>query len=257
MNWITLSSRAAGPSHDKLGTPCQDAAASLVLSDGTVLGALADGAGSCKASELGSRLATRVAVRYLERHYPKRRPYSPRQVRLLFLSTLLAVRHHLKREAKKRDLAFKDLSCTLLLFIVEPRKRRVLAAQLGDGFIVARWPGQPYELLFPPTHGEFVNTTHFITSRYAARYLQTGVWRDINPPMFVCASSDGLERLALDCKNWRAHPPFFQPFEDYLRLETDRRCAETQVTAFLQSARVREKSSDDTSLLFALSGKGA
>ena len=33
---------------------------------------------------------------------------------------------------------------------------------------------------------------------------------------FICASTDGLERVAIRMSDWTPFPPFFQPLEEYM-----------------------------------------
>ncbi|HEV7874279.1 MAG TPA: protein phosphatase 2C domain-containing protein, partial [Enterovirga sp.] len=51
--WRFATARATGTSHLRAGLPCQDRLACTVLNDGTLVAAVADGAGSAPAGDLG------------------------------------------------------------------------------------------------------------------------------------------------------------------------------------------------------------
>ena len=57
-----------GLSHEKEGTPCQDAFAIVPCGDDMVIAAVADGLGSCAYSDLGSQKAVDVAARYCKQN---------------------------------------------------------------------------------------------------------------------------------------------------------------------------------------------
>jgi len=63
--WRVAAVSVRGASHEKTGQPCQDAHHWAALPDGTVLAAVADGAGSAALSEIGATVATQAAVHSL------------------------------------------------------------------------------------------------------------------------------------------------------------------------------------------------
>jgi serine/threonine protein phosphatase PrpC len=63
--WRVAAASVCGASHEKTGQPCQDAHHWAALPDGTVLAAVADGAGSAALSEIGATVATQTAVQFL------------------------------------------------------------------------------------------------------------------------------------------------------------------------------------------------
>ena len=67
MTWTVISASAIGTSHQRIGLPCQDAGDfCLVDGDHTVVGAIADGAGSAMHSEIGARAAVETMLYLLD-----------------------------------------------------------------------------------------------------------------------------------------------------------------------------------------------
>ena len=74
MPWKAIACSAKGTSHDKTGSPCQDYADFIRVNDSgeadnngdIAIGAVCDGAGSCKHSDIGSQLAVKKTLQYLQ-----------------------------------------------------------------------------------------------------------------------------------------------------------------------------------------------
>src|SRR5438093_57688 len=61
-SWRVAAASVCGTSHAKTGKPCQDTYRWAVLPEGTLVAAVADGAGSAAHAEVGAALATETAV---------------------------------------------------------------------------------------------------------------------------------------------------------------------------------------------------
>jgi hypothetical protein len=203
-------------------------------------------------------------------------PFSAPQAQTLFAQVVNEVVDALKQRAVAEAWELRDLSCTLLIFIATPAW--VAAMQIGDGFLVVSaaasdtvkasvdhhavqevgvthapidtLPPQPqnppqYQLLFSPSKGEYINETCFVTSQGAIEQMQVGIYP--HPPQFICAATDGLERVALRLSDWTPFSPFFKPFEDCLRLTPDQ--AQDYLQTFLGSDRLNARTDDDKTLL--------
>lgn len=66
--WRVTGTAVRGISHERLGMPCQDAQAFRVLPGGTLIVALADGAGSAPLSDQGAQRAVEAALEWLEKN---------------------------------------------------------------------------------------------------------------------------------------------------------------------------------------------
>ncbi|GEM_PF-610007 len=255
--WKVIAHSVMGTSHQKIELPCQDSGDYLII-DNILIGAVSDGAGSAKFSQIGSNLAVKKTLLYLkawlnwiQENQPERdftQPISETEAEQLFLQTLEKVIDRLKKETEK-GYSFKDLSCTLLAFIATPHW--LSAMQIGDGFIVVRSEQFQYELLFPPTKGEYANETIFVTSRNALSELQCCV---INEPIkFICASTDGLEKLAITFNKdgYIPHYPFFEAFEEGI-VKNNYQEESDSILDWLDSEKVNARTDDDKTILVCL-----
>jgi hypothetical protein len=283
--WRAVVHSAIGTRHSQNHLPCQDYG-HYWQRGSTIIGAVSDGAGSARYAEVGSRLAVETALTELEAWLTSKfgldppsldsLPLSASQAQTLFAQVVNEVVDALKRRAETEAWELRDLSCTLLTFIANPDW--VAAMQIGDGFLVVSaaasdtvkasvdhhpvqevgvnhtpidtLPPQPqnpseYQLLFSPSKGEYINETCFVTSQGAIEQMQVGIYP--HPPQFICAATDGLERVALRLSDWTPFSPFFKPFEDCLRLTPDQ--AQDYLQTFLGSDRLNARTDDDKTLL--------
>ena len=287
MNWKAIARSAEGTSHNKQDMPCQDYGYFKTIGD-AIVGVVADGAGSAKHSDIGAKLAVETVLESItERHvseitnlcrdesnsntqklnHPIRRFYnslknkdkqsnaktastlSPNKTKLekLFIKIVEQVVITLKKEAATKKYSVDDLACTLLVVIATPDG--IAAMQIGDGFITVRYPDSPFQLLFEPDKGEYINETTFVTSTNALEDMNVVVQAE--RPEFICASTDGLERLAIRFSDWTPHAPFFKPLEDYLR-ETENLESDKYLDDFLNSEKLNARTDDDKTLFLCL-----
>ncbi|QKQ78011.1 protein phosphatase 2C domain-containing protein [Nostoc sp. TCL240-02] len=68
---------------------------------------------------------------------------------------------------------------------------------------------------------------------------------------FICASTDGLEKVAIRLSDWKPFSPFFKPLEEYLH-ETVNPKEDKYLTEFLNSERLNSRTDDDKTLLLCL-----
>lgn len=240
---------------------CQDYGNYQILDD-VVVGAVADGAGSAKYSDVGAKLVVEFVVNHLlqivERIQKQKlsthcssQTLSQQRAEKLFTKTVLKARATLQQQADSKDYSIDELACTLLVFVATPEW--VAAMQIGDGFIVTRATDSEYKLIFCPDKGEFANETTFVTSTNAKDEMQVKVLS--GKPEFICASTDGLEKLAIRISDWAPFPPFFQPLEEYLRETSNPEKEDEYLTNFLNSERLNARTDDDKTLLLCLLDK--
>ncbi|MEI6381424.1 MAG: PP2C family serine/threonine-protein phosphatase [Cyanobacteriota bacterium ELA615] len=253
MDCKAVVSSEIGTSHQKLNLPCQDYAQYCLLENRAIIGAVSDGAGSAKHSEIGSKLAVETVLGYLkgvEQHTVKSEdslPPSLKNVRQIFTAVVKKVQEELQQLSDTNNYKIEDLACTLLIFIATSEE--IMAMQIGDGFIVIRPSNEEYQLLFKPNKGEYANETTFITSSTAIEDMQVDI---ISKPIsFICASTDGLEKVAIKLSNYSPYERFFNPLETYLQ-ETVELKEEDYLKPFLQSPSLNSRTDDDKSLLIAL-----
>ena len=154
----------------------RDDSFNFLISDQWSIIAVADGAGSCRLSRLGSKIAVDNAVKFL---FEKLTDYSlsesenlnqPLNEELLPLRSYLVdciiyCRNQLENEANNRGISINDLSTTLLISILKRWKDRVLIVgiQVGDGAIVVL-NKDSITPLSEGDSGEYAGETTFISS---------------------------------------------------------------------------------------------
>ncbi len=137
------------------------------------------------------------------------------------------------------------MAATLLFAVVG--QSGAAFGQIGDGAIVVRRADE-YQHVFWPQSGEYVNTTNFVTDPRYESHLEFA-WQD-EPVDELALLSDGLQMLARDFAQQRAHGPFFAPMFQSLRRQTAEELAEP-MRAFLESPRLAERTDDDKTLVLA------
>ena len=286
MNWKAIARSTIGTSHTKQQIPCQDYGDYKIVND-AIIGVVADGAGSAKHSDIGARLAVNTVLKtFTEQHIAtitelyssysvKERektnsawkPWnllgkaeknsnavtiarSPAEIKAsqFFSQIVKQVVSALATQAENSNYAIDDLACTLLIVVATPDG--IAAMQIGDGFITVRHPEQDPQLLFSPDKGEYVNETTFVTSTNALKDMKVVV--QPGQPEFICASTDGLERLAIRMSDWTPFTPFFQPLEQYLEETDNLEESDEYLLSFLNSERLNARTDDDKTLFLCL-----
>jgi hypothetical protein len=287
MNWKAIARSAIGTSHKKQQLPCQDYGDYKII-NGAIIGVVADGAGSAKYSDIGAKLVVNTVLETITagdiqkitelcdsdhiNEAGKSKSFvlkplslfsrsnknsdaavavvqsdSEHEVKQFFGNIVKQVTFALEKQAKTNDYAIDDLACTLLIAIAT--SNGIAAMQIGDGFITVRYPKREPELLFAPDKGEYVNETTFVTSTNALEDMKVVI--QAGQPEFICASTDGLERLAIRLSDWTPFTPFFQPLEQYLR-ETENLESDKYLEDFLNSDRLNARTDDDKTLFLCL-----
>lgn len=246
--WRVVAATVQGASHEKAGVPCQDAHLWRETSQGTLIAAIADGAGSAPCADIGSQIAVSVSLDSVEAALMRENAARIELNGLLWLDEALRqAQKSVENEAKRRSLPIRDFATTLMVLIVT--SQFVVAVQIGDGaIVVVNGSGQMEALTRPPV-GEYANETTFLSSADALETAQR-ITR-CGHVKALAAFTDGLQRLALRLPAGEPHPPFFAPLFRFAGETMDRTVAEEQLRAFLQSPRIAERADDDLTLLLA------
>lgn len=245
---------AVGTSHLALGQPCQDSHFHLSSRDtkGTPVTILvaSDGAGSASEAALGSTLACRTFAR-LVADYISAGGLVENIGRDLAARWLAGVVYRLSLKAWDEGKDVRDYACTLLAVICGERATTFL--QIGDGAIVISdgWT-TAWRYIFWPQHGEFVNTTNFITSEDALEVM--AFQKTTEPVAELAVFTDGLENLVLHKADRTVHAPFFDSMFPPIRAsratgedaELSRALAQ-----YLSTPKVNERTNDDKTLILA------
>lgn len=201
--WVWAGATAIGTSHLATGAPCQDAIDCTVWrcngESPVLIAALADGAGSAAREQFGARRATQVFVDVAHQAFEEGAD-----------CTEVVLRHAVEQARLALDLtaghvgcAIDDLAATLLVAILSPAGGAI--GQIGDGAVVIDDGEAGWRPVHWPDHGEYANTTSFLTQADALDVLRLAVLE--RPAARLAMFSDGLERLLLDFRTRTAHCP--------------------------------------------------
>ena len=245
---------SVGTSHLATGVPCQDSHFHMTLVDAaghpvTIL-VVSDGAGSASEAAIGSTLACETFAK-LVADYISSGGLVDNISRDLATRWLAGIVYRLSLKSWDEDKDIRDYACTLLAVICgEPT---TVFLQIGDGAIVISdgWT-TAWRYIFWPQHGEFANTTNFITSEDALDVLE--FQKTTEPVAELALFTDGLENLVLHKANRTVHAPFFDSMFPSVRgsraagedAELSRALAE-----YLATPKVNERTNDDKTLILA------
>lgn len=250
--WRTAFATSIGTSHQRTGTPCQDASACTVVGapDGTqvVVMAVSDGAGRARLSGIGSAMAVE---HFLER-FSRAAVTSPDLAAIdrRFVDQWFSdVRGSIRARAEVDGADIADYACTLLGVVAGSNVTGFV--QIGDGaIVVSTEEPREYNWVFWPQHGEYANSTFFVTQDGAEAALQFEAGAAVDE---IAVFSDGIERLVLDMSLKTVHSPAFRPIFEWLaKTEPDRSGLPSDaLLAYLGSEHVNKRTDDDKTLVMA------
>jgi hypothetical protein len=253
MVWRIATASVIGTSHTKTGQPCQDSARVRLVNtpSGSILvSAVSDGAGSAAHSEIGSRAAVTTATYLIENFLQAGGTIDSIQKETV-LSWLAQIQSVIVNFAVECSAPAREFACTLLVAIIGPE--RAAFFQVGDGAMVVLEAGdEGWSYIFWPQHGEYINSTNFVTSADAAEVMEfASVSRRIES---FSSFSDGIESLVLHYATKTVHDSFFNamivPVQQGQAEGIDESLSES-LTKYLSSDRVCERTDDDKSLVLA------
>lgn len=234
-SWRAMTASVAGSGHRARDIGCEDASSVAVTDDGTLLVAVADGAGSARLAAEGSRRAVDAAMSALGRG-------------LDLCEVLAEARRALEPTTDESDdgVALGDRATTLLVVRASHGSGEIETAQVGDGAVVIR-TSDGLEVFAADAKGEYLNETCFLTSDRWAEEARVSR-RPLEGVDGLAALTDGLQLVALDLASGAPHAPFFAPFFAFVATDGDVVALED----FLGSDRVAERTDDDVTLAIAV-----
>lgn len=248
--WRWASSSRQGQNHVTAQIECQDAHRIRELSLGVLIAAVADGAGSASKSRDGANAAVDILCDFLARFLV---PSNPTEAELadLLKRAFFFVGKAIQDAADHDKCSLADYHTTLSCAVATPDALAV--AQVGDGAIVC-WddPGKLQTVSYPE-HGEYANSTFFVTE---LPYRQDHLHIVVSPRRCqgIALTTDGLIDIAFEdplggCKPWT---PFFGPLIDRVANAPLSEDLNSRMDAFLGSAKIRESTTDDLTLVIAV-----
>jgi hypothetical protein len=251
--WRIAGASAIGTSHIKSGTVCQDAFKCELFNSATegevMLLVVSDGAGSARFSDIGSELACREFAANLELYLSDGKPIASLEssnVREWLGNVVEAINARAIADGEPQ----RDYACTLVAAIVSSTCAAFV--QIGDGAMVVRDGPEEWCYIFWPQHGEYINTTRFITD--LASLDQFEFTLVTNPVHEIAVFTDGIEPLVLHYATNTVHAPFFNkmlpPVRSLGSPGFDAMLSQ-QLAAYLSSNVVCARTDDDKTLLLA------
>lgn len=250
--WHIIGASVVGSGHITRRQDCQDSHEYKVLADGTLLIAVADGAGSARHSALGSRIAVNAAISFLSEAYGSQNKTADDISSLLRNAASIArepIRSHCRSTQEllpDDNIHVAEFATTLVLIVINAAVCGLL--QIGDGAVVAETPDCHFEVLTVPGNDEYINETTFLTSELS---IENSYLRVLSEHSFIgiAAMTDGIQLLSVDHVHNKAFAPFFVSLFRYARspgIGTD------ALATFLSSERVCERTDDDKTLVLAV-----
>jgi hypothetical protein len=163
--WTTINFELCGTGHQKEGIPCQDKTCSL-NSNGVIVSALADGAGSAIFSQFGAERAVRSICEHLINNFQELYSADETTAKQIIVDFLIT---QLEHKAKEMNCKLKDLASTLL--VVAVHENLCITFHIGDGIIGCLRNGNVQVISFP-NNGEFSNSTYFVTTDNVIKYIE-------------------------------------------------------------------------------------
>lgn len=223
--WIFAFAAVIGKGHIQEGLPCQDYC-DVNEYDNFSIAVVADGAGSCANSQIGSKKVSELALDHFagaikqngwadSNLLPTLEDWSAQAKQLL-----LQVRNDLYIFSENDKIDFKSLSCTIIVTIA--LKNGLLVTHIGDGRAGYCTKENNWLHMISPYHGEEANETVFITSdiwepAIIDKYIECAVIDEAVKAF--CLLSDGCEKAAFECNLFDEQENVFydpnKPFKEF------------------------------------------
>lgn len=251
-DWRAVGISVAGTSHAKTMLPCQDShRLEIVDCFGQVVIMIAsDGAGSASRSEQGSGLACERVLADVRKFLESGARLSDvtREKAREWVENAFVV---IDDAAMQAELPVREFACTLLVALISDEHSVFL--QIGDGAIVF-WPrgDDDWCVMSWPQHGEYINTTVFMTDAAARDRFEFCSRADMVDE--VAVFTDGIEALVLHYATHTVHSPFFDsifPAVRSLQVSGISALLASQLGAYLDSPAICDRTDDDKTLLLA------
>lgn len=250
--WRVAMASSIGTSHVAAEQPCQDAHYHIEVAgpDGAPVMVLAvsDGAGTAAMAEAGAAMACSTFARLIAL-YVEQGGQVESIGRPLVERWIAGVIYRLELHAMDMGAALEDYACTLIAAAVG--EKDAVFVQIGDGAIVLG-AGEGWKHVFWPQHGEFANSTNFITSAHRVEALAFEKMKE--PVAELALFTDGIENLVLQKSAKAVHAPFFGSMFPAVRRSTasgvDAELSRA-LGGYLASAPVNDRTDDDKTLVLA------
>jgi hypothetical protein len=250
--WRAAVASVAGTSHVRAGIGCQDAAVVKVFheSDGreVLVAVVSDGAGSASRAEAGSLLACATVAEAVEVFLEEGSAVAEIAIGTVH-SWLAMVQEAIRGRADDEGAVPRDYACTLIAAIVGDDACAIF--QVGDGAAVVP-DAEGWCWVHWPQHGEYSNTTFFVTDDGAQDNLAFDLCQGrVNE---IALFTDGIENLVLQKATKTVFGRFFDGMMPAVRAldgaGLDAMLSDS-LAKYLESSAVCARTDDDKTLLLA------
>jgi len=145
-----------GSSHSEKGKPCQDAHKIGHLDNNWIIAAISDGLGSCKFSDIASKIAVNTSIEYIsERFHTTQNGKEHQTVLDILKESFNSAQQRIINESEKRGDELSEFDCTLTALLYDGND--IYYAHCGDGGIIALDEEGEYHILTNQHRGEYSN----------------------------------------------------------------------------------------------------
>lgn len=204
-NWILASASSIGKAHLENSLPCQDSFKVKKLSRNCGITIIADGAGSCSHSQLGSKYLVENGISLFSteliktKFLKKKKPLRKDHWRKLVLRCFDQLQSGLSELADKRNIQLKDISSTIIVVAFSPLG--IMSAHIGDGRAAFCDKKLEWKPIIKPFSGDEAGTTVFFTTKVVweqpTEYIKTKIIKDEITGFSLL--SDGMEKISYEC----------------------------------------------------------
>ena len=245
--WHIVGVSVQGTSHLEKNIPCQDAHTWLLTEGGELLLAIADGAGSAERSQEGAQVAARQVMTSLNSLLEIGVPNNESDWQILITQAFSDALQALVQLASSENIPLNSFATTLACAVVSDDWLAV--GQIGDGAVVTEDLDSALSLTARPQRGEYANEAYFLTMPDGLSHLE--IYTSPRYIRSLVLTTDGLLRLAFKLPDYEPSPQFFQPFLAFTAAMENPELAQSDLAAFLNSARVNSRTDDDKTLVLA------
>ena len=249
--WRIVGACVTGTRHLRSEECCEDVLGQDQLPDGTLLLAVADGAGSATRGKEGADCVIQEALIWARTSIMSNHKLTDESFYLTVLENILYAARQAIEARARGGASLHDFATTLLCTLVTPQWLAVV--QVGDGAIVVQHVDGTIQTLTRPDHGEYINECSFITDDDYQEHAQY-VILPLENIRGIAMFTDGLQMLALELATNIAYSPFFTPLFSFASQKgADEAELSRELQDFLASERVCERTDDDKTLVLAVS----
>lgn len=238
--WRVNGTSLTGSSHIASELPCQDAHRWLVHeATGTLVVAVADGAGSRPLSAMGAEIAVTEATESIVRSLEAGESLDEGALARVFEEARAAIFD----KAAELGRPPGDLACTLCVLIAF--EDRCLEANVGDSAAIVKTSSGELRVVLSPQKGEYVNIATFITgsdwrSDFAFASLE-------EPISSAIVGTDGLMDWCV--RGEEIQKALAVPLFNFAEYDESAESKQLKLEAWLQSEKVLSKVNDDITLV--------